>query len=931
MSLHIFNSLDSFWKYVEQTSGYSRTTQFSEWSKAVQEIQNSAKYSETFDQFGRYSGVFDDSIKENYVGVGNTVNTSAGVKSAPTIESVYTQSGSSSSVKTAVKTEPSVGMQTRGPIGMTPIMNVVSGVAAALGLVHLGITTSNWRSWRDCFNYVFNANLSDDATFDDVVAFGKSRIQLYFTGVDDYTATYVPEHIVNKLYNYFSNHTIVTGDDVEEVYDTLMFGYNTFSRLTPISSYYDVVPRTTPPTEPLLFGVKYTAFSDSLLKNQMNDFLSQLIGGGVPVADSVSEFLINNMNGVYNAIDQTSQQSHDTLLNSNVVNVRFRFTRNAPKSQPLSANEVSVYIVIAHDTSLQLSSDNTTNQLEFGTNYVPQACCKGLKPGRTGGETAYSDYAYYIKPTYDTATMETPILQVSVTFPSSERNIVVYSEFAGYMFGERGMGGFSIDFDNIQGASTLSGSYDSFYSNFSYDGSSRNYSPDEYLLRAGWQKSKTDAKLPRNDKTLEEGYTEWFHKRQQVAQPDKNSENTDSFYMPVTVPNGMSNADSITSNGYNPQGQDQSYIQSGRMPDNTNIDDVNDDIGEAVKQYNDTDITIESAPEPIPETDVNPQYPTTPPTEPSGDSGDTPTVPEIGGLTASGMVSVYNPTKQEIIDFSGWLWSSDFFDNFIRLFANPMDAIIGLHILYATPITGNRENIIVGYLDSEVSSKVVTQQYFKVDCGTISIPEYYGNATDYEPYTTIHIYLPFIGIVPLKTNDVLGKQLHLEYGVDVMTGTCLAILTTLKGDSKITCYTFAGNCAVQIPLSGGNYAQMITSLAGFLVGGVGAIATGNPIMALGAGASFMHGSVSVQHSGSIGSNAGACGTRTPYVIITRKVAYDAQNYQHYYGFPSNNHVKLGTCKGYTQVKSCHVESIYRATDNEKREMESLLKEGVIII
>ena len=118
MSLHIFNSLESFWKYVEETSGYSRTipSQYGELSKAMQEIQKSAKYSENFDQFGRYSGVIDDSVKENYVGVGAQVSTSGGVKSAPSIESVYTESGSATTVKTAVKTETAKGLQTRGPI-----------------------------------------------------------------------------------------------------------------------------------------------------------------------------------------------------------------------------------------------------------------------------------------------------------------------------------------------------------------------------------------------------------------------------------------------------------------------------------------------------------------------------------------------------------------------------------------------------------------------------------------------------------------------------------------------------------------------------------------------------------------------------------------------------------------------------------------------
>lgn len=927
MSLRIFNNLDSFWKYVEDTSGFSRTTQFNEWSKAMKEIQGSAKYSETFDQFGRYSGVIDESVKENYVGVGKNVNTSSGVKSAPTMESVYTESGSASTVKTAVKTETAKGLQTRGPIGMTPIMNVVSAIAAAMGLYHIGITVSNWHSWRDMFNDVFDANLGEDADFSDVVDFGKSRIQLYFTGVDDYTATYVPYHIVQKLYTYFARNMVSVGTGVTDYYDAGMFaGLPLFVRIEEDGFYYRLA---SVPTSSALYNVRYVEFSDALLENHMTDYISQLIGAGYIIAPSVSDFLITNMLGIYNEIRDASSGAQQVLEASNRVDVAINFNRSSgiPKTQPISANEINLTIQIYNDADLVIDPEGKTLQIQLSEDTIRG--CKGLKPGRTGGETAYDNYSYLISTTY-TSERRTDILQTDITFPASERHVATYLFSNQPLPNRYGMGGWSFDYDNqpyIQTGGLLRCSY----SNFSYTGGANNYEPDEDLLRAGWQKRSTTDKVPTPNTTLQEGYTEWFHKRQQVAQPDKNNNNTDSYYMPTTVPNGMNNANDITENGYNPNGQNQNYIQSGRMPDTTNIDDVNDDIGEAVEQYNKSDITIDSAPNPIPETEPNPQYPETPPTEPDGDSGDTPTAPSIGGVTASGMVSVYNPTKQQLKDFSAWLWSSNFLDNFLKIFANPMDAIIGLHIMYATPISSGSEHIIAGYLDSEVSSKVVTQQYSKLDCGTITIPEFYGNATDYEPYTTIHIYLPFIGIVPLKANDVLGKQLHLEYGIDALTGTCLATLTTIKGDSQIACYTFAGNCAVQIPVSGGNYAQMITGLAGFIGAGAGAIVTGNPIMALGAGASFMNGNVNVQHSGSIGSNAGACGIRTPYVIITRKIAFNAENYQHFYGLPANKHVKLSMCKGYTQVKSCHVESIYRATDNEKQEIESLLKDGIIII
>lgn len=932
MSLHIFNDLESFWKYVEETSGYSRTipSQYGEWSKAMQEIQKSAKYSENFDQFGRYSGVIDDSIKENYVGVGAQVSTSGGVKSAPSIESVYTESGSGTAVKTAVKTETAKGLQTRGPIGMTPVMNVVSGIAAAMGLYHIGITISNWRSWRDMFNDVFDADLGPDADFNDVVDFGKSRIQLYFTGVWDYTSTYVPEHIVKKLYAFFGQHMQASGSHVSEFYDAGMFmGLPAFVRIQEDGPYYRLAAVAS--VDPQLYNIRYTEFSDNLLQNQMTDFLSQLVGGGMSVADSVSEFLINNMQGVYNAIAASSENARELLTNANRVNVLIGLQRGSgvPKTQPISASEIRVGITLYNDPDFVVDSQGSTMQVMLKEDRVYG--CKGLKPGRTGGEQAYADYGYLITNTY-LSDKKTDLLDNLVTFPSNQRNIATYVYANRDISAQQqtGMGGWSLNYDVFDYAQNID-RYNCNYSNFSYTGSAQNYEPDEYLLLAGWQRRNTTDKLPEPNTTVEQGYTEWFHKRQQVAQPDKNNNNTDSYYMPVTVPNGMNNANDITENGYNPSGQNQNYIQSGKMPGTTNIDDVNDDIGEAVEQYNKSDTTIDSAPNPIPETEPNPQYPETPPTEPGGDSGDTPDPGLMPGVTASGMVSVYNPTKAEIISFSGWLWSTSVMENLKRLLADPMDAIIGLHVMYATPDTGTPENIIAGYLDSQVPAKVVTKQFTEISCGSVVVPEFYGNVFDYEPYTQIHMYLPFVGIVAIKANDVVGKKVTVKYGIDVLTGTCLAMVNTEKGESNIQCYQFAGNCAVQIPLTGGNYAGIIRSLASMAVGVAGSVLTGNPLPAIGGvigGA--MGASLDVSHSGSLGANAGVLGIRKPYIIITRRIAYEAQGYNQFYGFPANLTVTLGSCKGYTRVKSVHIDSISKATDTEKTEIETLLRQGVII-
>lgn len=322
------------------------------------------------------------------------------------------------------------------------------------------------------------------------------------------------------------------------------------------------------------------------------------------------------------------------------------------------------------------------------------------------------------------------------------------------------------------------------------------------------------------------------------------------------------------------------------------------------------------------------------PPVPTDDTGDTPTPPiPAVGVEATGFVAIYNPTQKQLSDFSRYLWSNEFLDNFIKLFANPMDAIIGLHMIYATPSRGTDAEIVCGYAHSRVISKTVNKQYIELDCGSIKVNRYFGSVLDYAPYTTLQAYLPFVGIVDLDTNEIMDGTLNIKYRIDVLTGSCLARLKVTRGDYSAELYNFAGNCAVQLPISGGSYSGIIANAIG-VAGSIGAtIATGGalaPVLVGSAASSAVNSHVNVSHSGSLGSNAGALGIMKPYLIITRPKPAEASNYSKFYGIPSNTTVRLSSCSGYTRVKDIHLEHISRATDDELNEIESLLKEGVII-
>ena len=322
---------------------------------------------------------------------------------------------------------------------------------------------------------------------------------------------------------------------------------------------------------------------------------------------------------------------------------------------------------------------------------------------------------------------------------------------------------------------------------------------------------------------------------------------------------------------------------------------------------------------------------TTPPNAPDTGNGNGPAFVPVTGK-ASSLYAIYNPTLAQLNSLGAWLWSSDFIDQILKLFSDPMQAIIGLHKIFATPATGVEQNIKVGYLDSGVPSKIVTEQYTTIDCGTVDCAEYFGNVFDYSPYTNIKIYLPFIGIVDLSTSDVMRSKVHVVYHVDVLSGACLAEIKVTRDNYGGTLYQYAGNASVTMPISSGSYIGVISNVvgvaaravSGFAVGGVAGAAVGGASAALGA-----HGGTQVQHSGGFSGNAGAMGIKKPYLIIERPQTEIAENAARLQGYGSNKYVSLSDCTGYTRVKAVHVDKIEKATSAEKDMIETALKNGVI--
>ena len=391
-----------------------------------------------------------------------------------------------------------------------------------------------------------------------------------------------------------------------------------------------------------------------------------------------------------------------------------------------------------------------------------------------------------------------------------------------------------------------------------------------------------------------------------VVQPDGSIDT--KTYVPITLP------DTSQVTGTQPVSGDQTQADPSINPD-TASQTLIDLLTKLLQQPDEGEATDDI----------------TPPENPVDTGEGSSPVPIVPVGSASSLWKIYHPTQAQIDSFGGWLWSSNFIDQILKIFNNPMEAVIGLHKVYATPVDAGATTIKVGYLDSEVPSNYIEQQYITVSCGSVNLYEQYGNVFDYSPYTDVQLYLPFIGIVPLNISDVMRSSISIEYGVDVITGACLAQVEVSRDGNSSVLYQYSGNCAVQYPISSGSYMGIVTSIIS-VAGGIAATAASGGAaapLALGAVGGMMGAHTSVQRSGDFSGNAGAMGGKIPYLIITRPQTKVAPNAESMQGYPTNDYITVGECTGYIKAEIAHIINI-NATDEELTEINELLMSGIII-
>ena len=318
---------------------------------------------------------------------------------------------------------------------------------------------------------------------------------------------------------------------------------------------------------------------------------------------------------------------------------------------------------------------------------------------------------------------------------------------------------------------------------------------------------------------------------------------------------------------------------------------------------------------------------------PTGDNISLPDIPSKN-IVGTGLLHAYVLSNEQISAFSEWIWQDDIMDYLSKLFkTNPLDSIISTSLMPYTPTTSGTSAIKLG---SQVCGTVtnalqVTSQFQKYDFTYSGLSAHmWGNALDYSQGTTIYLYVPFVGLVPLDTNKAVFTKLTLRYIIDNITGQGVVSLLSEKnsanfdsGRNAIVLDSWSFNCKSTIALTRQDMSGIISSA----MSGITSLMSGNVV---GVAASVMNGRPNSERNGTFNTSSAYMGMRRPYIVYSFSNAVIPSGGYGYIGRPQYSVKKVSTCSGFIKCKCPNISFTNTPTETEKTKIYNMLEQGVIV-
>lgn len=134
---------------------------------------------------------------------------------------------------------------------------------------------------------------------------------------------------------------------------------------------------------------------------------------------------------------------------------------------------------------------------------------------------------------------------------------------------------------------------------------------------------------------------------------------------------------------------------------------------------------------------------------------------------------------------------------------NPIDTIVSLKYFPCTFSDVAPAIVHLGKYTTNIAATALGTSVRVIDFDPIAVWRHFGDFRDFEPYTQLSIYIPFCGVVPLKTADCMGKYVSVKLCIDTSTGAAAGfVIVSDTGSGGLCIATANGTAAIDIPVSG---------------------------------------------------------------------------------------------------------------------------------
>lgn len=237
-------------------------------------------------------------------------------------------------------------------------------------------------------------------------------------------------------------------------------------------------------------------------------------------------------------------------------------------------------------------------------------------------------------------------------------------------------------------------------------------------------------------------------------------------------------------------------------------------------------------------------------------------------------------------------------------------------------------DIIIGAVDTTVEGFKITDRYI-TDTASVSIPWQASDWRRLEPYHSIYLYIPALGLISLSASDLIGETtLTVKVSMDVLSGDAIF---EVKSSTK-TVYYANTNLATQYAL--GSSQTSPAAITNALLGSASAvagIATGNPVAALGGALGLANGLQPTPTC--IGSNSGGAilgvhADKVTCYTVFHDTTVAPSSVSAEKGTPYNGVLSLASVTGYVQTAGASIN--IAGYGNEKDMVNNYLNGGIYI-